>query len=240
MHSDWKTLTLDSTQKVAEAVYEIFSTFVGKKLDYDVIVNNDTNKGHPLAHYEKNNNCWEITLSCASGTHWSQIAYQLAHEICHLYCNHSLCREHKHKWFEESLCECASIAILKKLSEEWDTHEISSYNKNYAESMDSYINDVKDSVAIKFDNSERFIKWLNSNISELEQSSTNRELNKVVAVFLFDSILSDSSCNWLATTTLNLWNCFDDNDFNSFIDNWLKNSTSNINEVRNITNLLKG
>lgn len=237
--SGWNTPLLDSTQKLADAVYEIFSIFVGKELEHDILVYNDLSQGYPLAHYEKNNDCWEVTLSCASGTHWSQVGYQLAHELCHLYSNHSLSRGHKHKWFEESLCECASLAVLTKLGADWINFAISSYNPNYGTSITNYINDVKGGVVQKFDRNDVFSSWLSSVIPQLETSSTQRELNKVVAVFMFDSLLSNSPNAWSAVTTLNIWDCFKDVDFNSFVDNWLLSSNGNTNEVTSIVNQLR-
>ncbi|CAH6932748.1 conserved hypothetical protein [Vibrio chagasii] len=235
----WNIQSLDSTQKLADAVYEIFSILVGKELEHDILVNNDFSQGYPLAHYEKNNDCWEITLSCASGTHWAQVGYQLAHELCHLYSNHSLSRGHKHKWFEESLCECASIAVLSKLGADWTNFSISEHNSNYGVSVTSYIQDVKDSVTHQFDSNTDFCSWLSSMIPQLEISSTQRDLNKAVAVFMFNSLFSNSQNAWSAVITLNLWDCFKDIDFNSFVDNWLLSSNGNNNEVTSIVGLLR-
>lgn len=117
--SGWEVNSTVSTQTLAEVVYRIFSDFIGYELENDIIVENNLALGYPLAHYEKKDGNWLITLSCASGSHWAQVAYQLSHEICHLYCNHAQSRGHKHKWLEESLCECASIAVLDKLGREW-------------------------------------------------------------------------------------------------------------------------
>ncbi|MEF1262465.1 hypothetical protein QTO16_26870, partial [Vibrio harveyi] len=84
----WNVPSIESTQVLADFVYEIFSDFIGYELESDIIVDNDLGQVYPLAHYEKKGGNWQITLSCASGTHWAQFAYQLAHEVCHLYCNH--------------------------------------------------------------------------------------------------------------------------------------------------------
>ncbi|MCA6969336.1 hypothetical protein LF935_06780 [Pectobacterium carotovorum] len=227
-----------STQKLAEAVYKIFSSYVGEEIKSDILVNNNRHKEYPLAHFEKNNGNWEITLCCESGNHWAQMAYQLSHELCHLYCNHSLARKHKHKWFEESLCECASIAVMYKLGEDWNFFEISSYNSSYGSHITEYIGQVVNTVHRLFDTSNEFTSWLSSMLPQLEKSSTQREINKVVAIYLFNSILKEQSDNWSAIISLNLWDCSMDRNFYSFIDNWLFASESNFEEVKKITTLL--
>ncbi|MGG4607225.1 hypothetical protein [Providencia sp. Me31A] len=229
----------DSHQKLAEAVYGIFSTFVGKKLENNILVRNDLSQGFPIALYEKNNEDWEIILSCASGTHWAQMAYQLAHELCHLYCNHSSSRGHKHKWFEESLCECASIAVLYKLGSDWNNFEISAYNATYGVDITNYINDVTNSVTTIFESNKYFACWLLNNIPKLESCSTQRDINRIIAVHLFNSILNQSPENWVAITSLNLWDCYLNDRFNDFIESWLSASDKNINEVCKFADILK-
>ncbi|MEZ9171300.1 hypothetical protein AB4122_07540 [Vibrio cyclitrophicus] len=234
----WNVPSIESTQVLADFVYEIFSDFIGYELESDIIVENDLGQGYPLAHYEKKDGNWQITLSCASGTHWAQVAYQLAHEVCHLYCNHAQCRGHKHKWLEESFCECASIAVLDKLGFAWAASKMSRFNPYYGQSVLDYIADVKDSVIQKIDSHEDFILWLLANIQQLESSSTLRDLNRVVALYLYLSLLNETPNNWLSVTSLNKWDCFSCEDLSSFIESWLAASSDNLKETISVSKLL--
>lgn len=235
----WNVSSTASTQALAEIVYEIFANFVGYELDHDIVVDNNLVQGYPLAHFEKSNDNWQITLSCESGTYWAQVAYQLAHEICHLYCNHSQSRGHKHKWFEESFCECASIAVLEKLGLDWKQSKMSTFNPEFGQSVITYVDDVKNNTIKQIDNHKEFTDWLSDSIIQLESSSTLRDLNRVVALYMYTSILKESPSNWLAVTSLNKWDCFGDDGFDELIDSWLVASNDNSNEVACVSSLLK-
>lgn len=235
----WNVDSTETTQILAEFVYETFSSFVGYELENDILVDNNLQQGYPLAHFNKKGEDWQITLSCESGVHWSQVAYQLAHEICHLYCNHAQCCGHKHKWFEESLCECASIAVLDKISLDWKQSRMMAYSPDYGDSVASYIADVKGRVIKQIENQTQFVEWLSNHIADLEKSSTLRDLNLVVALYIYHVLLESNSSNWVSITTINTWDCFSNGNFNEFQDNWLSASNNNLREVEAITSLLR-
>ena len=55
----------------------------------------------------------------ARDTHWSHYAYQFAHELCHILTGFDRYKHHKHRWFEESPCELASLFALHRIAETW-------------------------------------------------------------------------------------------------------------------------
>ena len=64
----------------------------------------------------------------ARDTHWAQYSFQFAHELCHTLANFSnnpprLMRSppQVNFWFEESLCETASLFTLRAMSRSWRT-----------------------------------------------------------------------------------------------------------------------
>ena len=212
---------------------------MGYELENDILVDNNLAKGYPFAHFAKKGKDWQITLSCESGTHWAQVAYQLAHEICHLYCNYDQCSGHKHQWFEESLCECASIAVLDRISLDWKKSQMMAYSPDYGDSVASYITGVKDSAINQIKNQTQFVEWLSGHIDDLESSSMLRDLNRVVALYMYNSLLESNPNNWVSITTINTWNCFSNENFNEFQDSWLAASNKNLTEVEMITSLLR-
>ena len=234
----WNVVSTQSTQALAEQVYEIFAQFIGHDLEDDIIVNNDPHLGHPVAHFEQNNGHWEITLSAKNGGYWAQIAYQLAHEICHLYCNHAQSHGHKHKWLEESFCECASIAVLDKLAHDWNQTRMFAFSNDYGPKLAGYIKDVKDEVLQPVNNLVEFHVWLSGKIAQLEKDSELRDFNRLVALYLYTSTLQNHSANWLAITSLNTWDCHQDLAFTDFIGSWSAASTVNEKETKNLIALL--
>lgn len=83
------------------------------------------------------NEC-RIQIAC-DPVYYSQFAYQYCHELCHLMIDNDVYEDYR--WFEESLCELASIYFLPIISKEWmnnhvdfKTHE----NKLFAPLFDEY------------------------------------------------------------------------------------------------------
>ena len=145
----------------------------------------------------------------------------------------------QHQWFEESLCECASIAVLDRISLDWKKSQMMAYSPDYGDSVASYITGVKDSAINQIKNQTQFVEWLSGHIDDLESSSMLRDLNRVVALYMYNSLLESNPNNWVSITTINTWNCFSNENFNEFQDSWLAASNKNLTEVEMITSLLR-
>jgi hypothetical protein len=76
-------------------------------------------KEGPITLYERGQHGEHLVRLSASDTYWGQYAFQFAHELCHIYCNYRIGDEST-KWFEETLCETASLFVLRRLSERWE------------------------------------------------------------------------------------------------------------------------
>ncbi|USD53664.1 hypothetical protein [Vibrio sp. SCSIO 43155] len=217
---DWGVESLAPVQEIATFTYKIFANFVGHELDCDIRTYNNPLQGYPLAHYDKVDGDFVITLSCDSGEYWAQVAYQLAHEICHLYSNHSQQRNHKFKWLEESFCEAASLAVLSYMAEHWTEFTLGKVTPSFAGAIDDYVQNLRAKATQTFKTSKEFTDWLSSNMELLEASSTNRELNRIVAFYLYDEVLSIEPSVWAIVETLNTWDCGSDSNFDEFNSSW--------------------
>ena len=47
--------------------------------------------------------------------YWSQYAYQFGHELTHILTDYDRFSPHRHKWFEETVCEAASLFALERI-----------------------------------------------------------------------------------------------------------------------------
>lgn len=61
---------------------------------------------------------FEVNLT-ARDRRWSQFAYQFGHEFCHILSGHDRLRSNPNNWFHESLCELASLFVLRRMAERW-------------------------------------------------------------------------------------------------------------------------
>jgi hypothetical protein len=73
---------------------------------------------------------------------YDQLAYQLGHELCHIWCD-----PRRTNWFVESCCEMMSQVLLNQLSESWvDETHFCNWNKQDGEHFKLYAMDT----ALKF------------------------------------------------------------------------------------------
>ncbi len=171
---------------------------------------------HPRSLYDYRP--YEIRIN-AKVTLWSKCVYQFSHELCHVLANFDRCRGHKHKWFEESICEMASLYVLRRLSVVWRVNPPPTIigAVQYASSYATYV----DNFAAKYDVPPRgeLDEWLASNIPAMEKNSTIRDLNAIVSLSLLDCFLKDSVL-WREIGHLNLWNSHDDETFEDYLESW--------------------
>ena len=161
---------------------------------------------------------YQIFLT-AQDNYWCQYVYQFSHELCHILTNFDLQKEHRHKWFEESLCELASLFVLHRMAKDWVDNPppcISGATK-FAPHYRKYAENVEAKFVIS--NSLDYSNWLDANIQILESCSTKRELNGVVAVALLPYFWDDPSlwrdCGWL-----NQWNSSADKTVFDYLNSW--------------------
>ena len=155
----------------------------------------------------------------ARDTYWCQYAYQFAHGLCHILVNFDQVRHHRHKWFEESICELASLFALHRLSGKFQTGPPSGVlgARDYAPHFEAYARQVESRVQSV--PTSGLPVWLSGNIRRLEECSIDRDLNRVVAVALLDDFLADHSL-WRDCGFLNRWNAQTDRTFADHIDSW--------------------
>lgn len=119
---------------------------------------------------------------------YCQVAYQFCHELCHYIIPYDV--PQNLRWFEESICECASLFFMKELSNEWRKQD---FVPNYADAFISYIENAKKRYTY-FD-----LHQLNDNDSSilryLSKNEYNRPLNLYVAIQLL-SVFENNPFLW--------------------------------------------
>ena len=156
------------------------------------------NRDNPFTVYDKRP--YQVFLS-ARDTYWSQYVYQFSHELCHILTHFDSAKTYKHKMVRGSLCELASLHVLRSLAKVWkedppsgvfEASAFARHHQSYAEKVEK-----KTPLPSKSD----LPGWLNRNIDLLEENPTRRELNGVVAVSLLSNFRQNpalwSDCGWL-------------------------------------------
>lgn len=95
--------------------------------------------------YPETSTTYDEIHICCMDTSWSQIVFQFSHEFCHLLIGNPV--PPSMRWFEESVCELASLFFLEKLAIIWGQSGLLAHPE-YAPSLISYrtnrINSVED------------------------------------------------------------------------------------------------
>jgi hypothetical protein len=127
------------------------------------------------------------------------MAYQFAHEFCHILCRF----DDKHaptKWFEESLCETASLFALRRMAKTWQTDPPYPNWRSYAPHLADYAAKRLDSA--KLPEGKTFAQWYQENAEALRANATDRARNQIVAGVLLP-LLEAQPQAWESVSYLN-------------------------------------
>jgi len=127
----------------------------------------------------------------ARDNHWAQYSFQFAHEYCHVLINYSndergLTRDRRYAnlWFEESLCETASLFTLRGLSRSWLIAPPYAAWRDYAPWFSAYAQGRLAVPEHHLPAETSFGVWFRANEPALRQDSTRRDRNTIVAAQL--------------------------------------------------------
>lgn len=186
----------DISKLLASATRELWQHFPDYELE-PIVVTRGTSG--PITLYERNLRREIVVRLDTHSTFWSQYAYQWAHEFCHILCGYRN-DGRDNKWFEETLCELASIYALRQMSETWKTDPPYPNWKDYGKSLRKYADDVIASRE-KLDIAG-LAEFYRRHEKSLRESATKRDLNGAMAVALMPLFEKEPE-HWNAVRYLN-------------------------------------
>lgn len=124
-----------------------------------------------------------IIFLSARGLRWSKYAYQFAHELCHFIIPKAVSEQMR--WFEESICELASLCFLYELSEKWKENPPYPSWQSYSTAFADYADNQK-TTAFTLPDGISFAKFFAANIEmlSLEANCYYRDINTLCAKYL--------------------------------------------------------
>ena len=215
---DWGSTSLSAILGVLESVFKELSAVTETAPDDRIEVSRWA-RDYPMA--VQGRRPYKIYLT-ASDTYWSQYVYQFSHELCHVLIRSDRVADHKHKWFEEALCEAASLFVLRRLVSVWAKAPPLAVFKaaEFAPSHGTYAERVEKRHAANLEAS--LPKWFRDHCEELESDRYDRSLNGVMAIALLSEFRKNSSL-WRDCTSLNSWDANQDEDFRAYLNSWSSN-----------------
>lgn len=170
----------------------------------------------PLVIYGKGSDGERRILVNVKGKYWAQLAFQFSHEFCHIQCNYRD-GDRANLWFEESLCETASLFVLRRMAQTWKTRPPYSNWKSFAGSLHDY-------AAQRLKETEKLdgltlAQWYQRNEPELTKTGVNRAKNQVVAAALLP-LFEMNPEHWEAVRSLNQGDAKKRLSFPDYLRDW--------------------
>ncbi len=144
-----------------------------------------------------------IVLVNVSGRQWSQLAYQFSHELCHILSNFDRSRNSANQWFEEAVCEGASLHALKSMSKEWQINPPYPNWRSYAFSLTKYLQ-------LYLQEEHRYLvvgtdlaEWYAKERRSLRSDHRQRHKNEIVGTRIFN-YFQKTPARWRSIRYLNL------------------------------------
>jgi hypothetical protein len=157
--------------------------------------------GHPFTLYHRSQGDEHMVRLSARDRHWYEFVYEFSHELCHILCDHARYRHREERWFEESLCELASIFILRRMAVSWRRSPPRASWANHADNFREYADDLLAEDHRQLPGGVQLKDWYRANAEYLRLNAWDREKNELVASCLL-SVFEDRPEGWGAVPYL--------------------------------------
>jgi len=208
----WDASLRDVEKVLRSAAAELWAHFPERKLEPILV----EPKGGPIVLFRRGpQQEYQVRLN-TGGTYWAQYAFQFAHEFCHILCNY---REGEacNKWFEESLCEVASLFALRRMSETWKTNPPYPNWKDYARHLSGYAGKRIEQCPLPGD--VTLAKWYETHADQLRKDPCQRDKNRIVAAALLP-MFEEHPEHWASLGYLNSGEPVEGRSFQDYLAAW--------------------
>lgn len=223
---DWGGASVREIRLVLESVAREFVSHVDSQRAGDLAIRVVPRAGAPKVLYEQRAAGEYVIQLTARDARWYQYAYQFSHELCHVFTNfdHKVHRDdhvpEHNQWFEESLCEAASLFTLKQLAAKWETDPPTRNWAGYDKLMAGYARRLLAEPHRQLGANQTFRAWFAEHQASLRANPYLREKNELVATTLLPLFESHPDY-WQAIKYLNPELASADKPFDGYLTDWL-------------------
>ena len=212
--ADWGGASLRDIGKVLNSSARQLWAHASQEELKPIIV--DRSRTGPIVLFRRGNEGQYIVRLDTHKTFWSQYAFQFSHEFCHIMCGYKA-GDQSNQWFEESLCETASLFAMRRMRKEWEEKPPYPNWKSYAPALEKYAQERLDSHA--WPDSLTVVEWYDRNKEKLKENPTDREKNTTIATKLLP-LFEQRPGNWGAVAFLNVHKTKDSRSFSTYLADW--------------------
>ena len=142
-------------------------------------------RGGPITLFDRNAQGEIVVRLDTSGTYWCQYAYQFSHELAHVLCGLRRASDTRHKWFEETLCETASLYALRAMARRWKHEPPYPHWADFRDALSDYADNVIAGHAMTEElHAIGMARFREVHRAQLENDACLRPINGAMAVVL--------------------------------------------------------
>lgn len=221
----WGKAQPAAIEAVLYSVADELMSRLPQKLSVPIVVTHTDDA--PVALYDRGpGGEYRIQLH-ATGENWHLYVYEFAHELCHILSNYEENvgpQTVKHnQWFEETLCETASLFTLKKLAATWENAPPEPKWSEEAKKLRRFFDHLVSEGHRQLPSDTPLFRWLRDNEQRLRDDPYRRNENEVVANLLLP-LFQENPQNWAALNYLNLDPSDARNSLGDYLHHWYQNA----------------
>lgn len=115
------------------------------------------------------------------GNLWARLAYQFAHEFCHVLANVETWPGWDHfAWLEEALCEAGSLFALRSMASGWVLDPPHENWRDYSSSLDAYVTAHMAETQRSLPPEISFVQWLAGRLPVLQADARRHEEDRTI------------------------------------------------------------
>jgi len=221
----WAGAEKESIETVLYAVADELLVRLPKKLTARIVITHT--ESSPVALYERGPEGEYRVYLHARGTNWHLYAYEFAHELCHILSNYEenvgSDTVKYNQWFEETLCETASLFALRNLAATWETAPPDQKWSEEAKNLRRFFDHLIAEGHRQLPPETPLATWLRDNEEHLRNDPYLRNKNEVVANLLLP-LFQENPQNWAALSYLNLDPADARNSLADYLRDWYQNT----------------
>ena len=216
---EWGGARLSDVQAVARSAADEFDAFADGEsvaIVLEAIANEDD---APIVLSETTPAGEFVVRLNVRGNLWARLAYQFAHELCHVLADPRTFTVDRFTWLEEALCETASLFALRAMARTWAARPPYPSWRDYATSLAAYDAEHRASPARSRPPGVAFGSWLATRLPRLEDDAGRREDSTVIAKELLP-VFEAGPSGWRAMRHLHHSRRASATALRDFMDGW--------------------
>jgi hypothetical protein len=217
IEGDWGSAPRENVEKMLYSTAGELLRFCPERRLGTIVVRHHADV--PITLYQKGPHGEHQVLLEANNTYWSQYDYQFAHELTHILCNCDRRKAGCNLWFEETLCETASLFSLRKMAVAWKTKPPYANWTSFAPHFDEYADAMLARRDRRLPPDRNMAEWFREHAASLAEQRKLTDESKLVAAYLV-ALFEDDPSGWETLATLNLGPNDADLDFRANLEGW--------------------